>query len=260
MAATPLDAESSAAFGLDAAREYATGEVAGTDDEGAHVNAKLVVVIYKLLFAVAVLAVAVLAHAGLELYLYHRSPDLVYIREDAEGRTVAVLNNREMGTSGNVTVSKDRVTDQDKIMAASKFAAAIYGVSPVPEVRARDIAQAITQMVPQNAQKLSTYLEPILAEQKRDNWSTVWNEQSIYLDKNDRMLVHIIGSQTVDSSPAGGPQHYVKQFDLAVKLYYDKPMETSQKGNPRAARNLNTGFLVLEYTGEEIQKNGPDGK
>ena len=180
--------------------------------------------------------------------------DVGRVREDGEGRTVAVLNNRELGSSGSVTVSKDRVTDKDKLMAASKFAAAVYGVSPVPEVRARDIAQAITQMVPQNAQKLSTYLEPILAEQKRDNWSTVWTEQSITVDKNDRMLVHIIGSQAIDKSPQGIPQKEVKQFDLAVKLFYDKPMETKQKGNPRADRNLNTGFLILEYTGEEIQK------
>jgi hypothetical protein len=254
MAATEFDAGGAAGIGLNAARTASPDTHADDASEGTQVNAKLIVVIYKLLFAVAVLVILNIGQAGLAFYLYHRSPDLVYIREDAEGRTVAVLNNREMGSSGNVTVSKDRVTDQDKLMAASKFAAAIYGVSPVPEVRARDIEQAITQMVPQNAQKLSTYLEPILAEQKRDNWSTVWTEQSIYLDKNDRMLVHIIGSQAVDSSPQGVPQHFVKQFDLAVKVFYDKPMETKQKGNPRAARNLNTGFLILEYTGEEIQK------
>jgi hypothetical protein len=223
-------------------------------DAGTEVNAKLVVVIYKLIAVIFFFAVATLAHAGVEFYLYNRAPDLVYIREDVDGRTVAVLNNRELGSSGNVTVSKDRVTDKDKLMAASKFAAGIYGVSPVPEVRARDIAQVITQTVPQRAQKLSQYLEPILAEQRRDNWSTVWTEQSIYLDKNDKMLVHIIGTQDIDSSPQGVPGKSKKQFDLAIKLFYDKPMEQKQKGNPRADRNLNTGFLILDYSGDEIQK------
>lgn len=227
---------------------------ATTGNAGIEVNAKLVVVLYKLIFLCVLLVLAVVSLAGIGFYLYQRKPDLVYIREDVDGRTVAVLNNRELGTSSNVTVSKDRVTDKDKLMAASKFASAIYGVSPVPEVRARDIAQAITQMVPQRAQILSTYLEPILAEQRRDNWSTVWAEQSSYVDKNDKMLVHIIGTQTIDKSPQNVPQKETKQFDLAIKLYYDKPMEQKQKGNPRADRNLNTGFLILEYTGEEIQK------
>lgn len=227
---------------------------AAKPDAGTEVNAKLVVALYKMIMLCVLLVVSVMALSGIGLYLYYRKPDLVVIREDVDGRTVAVLNNRQLGTSGPVTVSRDRVTEKDKLMAASKFAAAIYGVSPVPEVRSRDIAQAITQMVPQRAQILSTYLEPILAEQKRDNWSTVWTEQSSYVDRNDPMLVHIIGTQAIDSSPQNVPQKSTKQFDLAIKLYYDKPMEQKQKGNPRADRNLNTGFLILEYTGEEIQK------
>ena len=223
-------------------------------DAGTEVNAKLVITIYKLIALCSLLGVAVIVLSGICFYLYQRKADLVYIREDVDGRTVAVLNNREMGTTGNVTVSKDRVTDKDKLMAASKFAAAIYGVSPVPEVRARDIAQAITQTVPQRAKKLSDYLEPFLAEQRRDNWSTVWTEQSAYIDQNDKMLVHIIGTQDIDKSPQGVPDKDAKQYNLTIKLYYDKPMEKEQKGNPRAARNLNTGFLILDYGGEEIQK------
>lgn len=234
---------------LDALAQAAVQPNAGTE-----VNAKLVLAIYKLISLCVFLVLAVLLASGIGFYLYQRKPDLVYIREDVDGRTVAVLNNRELGTSGNVTVAKDRVTDKDKLSAASKFAAAIYGVSPVKEVRERDIAQAITQMVPQRAKILSDYLEPIIAEQRRDNWSTVWAEQSSSVDRNDKMLVHIIGTQTIDKSPQGVPQREVKQFDLAIKLYYDKPMEQKQKGNPRADRNLNTGFLILEYTGEEIQK------
>lgn len=236
----------------------ASGAVAPNDeamaDTGTEVNAKLVITIYKLIALCSLLVVAVIALSGICFYLYTRNPDLVYIREDVDGRTVAVLNNREMGTSGNVAISKDRVTDKDKLMAASKFVASIYGVSPVPEVRERDIAQAITQMVPQRAKKLSDYLEPFLAEQRRDNWSTVWTEQSAYIDQNDKMLVHIIGTQAIDKAPQGVPQKDTKQFNLTIKLYYDKPMEKEQKGNPRAARNLNTGFLVLEYGGDEIQK------
>jgi hypothetical protein len=245
----PLDSPHAAASEL-----VLTALDAARSDAGTQINAQLVVVVYKLISLAVLLVLSVIALAGISFYLYQRKADLVYIREDVDGRTVAVLNNRELGTSGSVTVTKDRVTDKDKLMAASKFAAAIYGVSPVPEVRARDIAQAITQMVPQRAQILSTYLEPILAEQKRDNWSTVWTEQSSSVDRNDKMLVHIIGTQVIDKSPQNVPTKQTKQFDLAVKLYYDKPMEQKQKGNPRADRNLNTGFLILEYTGEEIQK------
>lgn len=221
---------------------------------GIEVNAKLVIAVYKLISLNVLMVICLILVTGISLYLYNRKPDLVYIRETNDGRTVAVLNNREMGTSGNVTITKDRVTDKDKLMAAEKFAAAIYGVSPVPEVRARDIAQAITQMVPQRAQKLSTYLEPILAEQKRDNTSAVWTLQSSSVDQNDKLLIHIIGTQAIDSTPQGVPQKQLKQFDLSIKLSYDKPMEQKQKGNPRADRNLNTGFLILDYSGDEIQK------
>lgn len=223
-------------------------------DSGTQVNAALVGAIYKLIALAVFLVLSVLALVAVNFYLHQRKPDLVVIREGEDGRQVAVLNNREMGTSANVTVSKDRVTDKDKITAASKFASAIYGVSPVPEVRARDISQAVMQFVPQRAEKLSKYLEPILAKQKAENWSTVWKEQTAYVDPNDKLLVHIIGTQEIDSFPQNVPTRTVVQFNLSIKLTYDRPMHEKQNGNPRAERNLNTGFLIFDYTGEEIKK------
>lgn len=215
-------------------------------------DARDVMLNYRLVFLSLILALLCVGEAGIILYQSLRKADLIVIDDTSDKRIV--LNNREVGSTQSVSLGPNRSLDSDKVLAASEYIRLIYEVDPT--TRGKDIERALRMMVPDKAVKFSNYLtngDGLLSVQKAENWQAVWTVQSVNIDARDSFRVNIIGTQDITRTIDNKTERLQKQFNLSVKLAEDAAMKKEQRGNPRAARNFNTGFLIVEYTGDEIK-------
>ena len=220
-------------------------------------DARDVAMNYKLLGLVLLQTLIILVLAGVMLWLLNRKPDLVVIDDTTDKRVV--LNNREFGTSPSAALLPNQLLDRDKIAAAKRFLALRYNVDQ--QTLGKDTETALSMVYPQTAQVLSTYWTKCdgtpdcvtIAQQRAENWQAIWTPQTITIDARDKYLVHVIGVQQVTRTVNNQVENFEKQFQFHVKLVVDKAMKKEQGGDPRSERNFNTGFLILQYTGEQIK-------
>ncbi len=199
--------------------------------------------IYKLTWLATLLAFFLFATIGAAFYLFHRDPDLIVI-DNTTGQRL-VLNNREVSSTPNVRVGKDRLTDNDKKYVAGEFIKAVYNINPV--TREADLARAMEMMLPSRAEQFSDWLKQqgVLRREKQEGYQATWTPQVVEVDPRDPLAVRIIGEQQLTKFPGGVMQRENVQYNLIVRLKPDRAK--------RDPRNLNSGFIVVEYTGDTVK-------
>ncbi len=205
-----------------------------------------VTTILNLTRLVMVMAVLIVASAGVNIYQYYRRPDRIVV-DGSSGRVLSI-NDRNYGKEEGVEFGPDRLTSQDKLYITREFVRYLYQVDPA--TRPRDVEKALTMMVPDSAVKFAKWMKErgILDQQKAESWQASWSPMDVAVDQNDPYTVNVIGKQEINKVVAGAVQKETKQLRLTIKLVADN------KG--RADRNLRSGFLISYLDSHELNDSG----
>lgn len=192
-------------------------------------------------------ALLLLASVGLNVFQYIRRPDRIII--DRSSGQVLMINDREYGEIGAVSVGPDRPEAKEKEYISNQFIKAVYGIDPA--TRAKDMERAIRMMVPESAGKFAAWLKQtgVLDKQRTESWQVVWIPQQAEIDRTDPYMVRILGRQQITKVVANAAKQEARQLSFTLKLVVDK--------QGRAEHNLMSGFLVAWFDEKEVV---PDGK
>jgi len=199
----------------------------------------------RLMSALGIAVVIILVQSAFSLTLYLRRPDRIVVDRTAGGDRVVVMNNREYGLTDGVAFSPDEPTAGDKKYLASHFLNLYYGNNP--DVRDRQLNEAIGLMIPARGRELFEYLRRnrLLEQQAAESWQGRWTEQQIWVDPSDPFTVHVIGTQGLMRIVEGRAVEETHQLNLTVKLTRDEL--------GRADRNNRTGYRITWFGWEELQ-------
>lgn len=206
--------------------------------------------VFNLTRLLILMAVIIVASGSANIFQYVRRPDRIVV-DGSTGRVLSI-NDRNYGREENVEFGPDRLTPEDKLYATKEFVRYLYRIDPA--TRQRDLAKALTMMVPDSAVKFSNWMKQrgVLDQQQAESWQALWTTMDVSVDRSDAYTVNVIGKQEITKVVGGATQNETKQLRVTVKLVADP------KG--RADRNLRTGFLIAMLDVHELPDSSAPSK
>jgi hypothetical protein len=174
-------------------------------------------------------------------------PRIITAVVSEDGRRLANLDDIKFGKYGPVAFSPDEPSDQDKADLVEEFCKTLYGIDP--QARKYQLERAYDMLVPDFAREYFTaYKASGQVDQQRDErWQASWKRNKVEFDRQDRYVIHVIGTQEVTKYLGDRTEREVIQHAVDFRLADDSPRQT---------RNFHTGFLISYFRGEVISR-GP---
>lgn len=206
-----------------------------------------VITIGSLFRAVWVLLIIVMLSVGINLFLAFRKADRIVV-DKTSGR-VTELNNRDYGSTENVSLTPDIPGDTDKKYLAKEFLTALYEVEQ--STREGQINKVLRMVDPDLSLAMAARLKQngVLAAEKADSLNSSWELQDLTVDERDPYILRAIGTRRIRRKVGG---HDVEEsMQLKCKfLLKDSPTSPARNDS-----NLRTGFSILRFRVEPV-----DGK
>lgn len=225
-------------------------ENSATENVGKHSTQYLardpedIVTITSLFRAVWVLLFIVALSVGMNLFLALRKADRIVV-DKTSGR-VTELNNRDYGSTENVSITPDTPSETDKKYLIREFLTALYEVEQTTRegqinkllrMLDSDLSLAMASRLKQNG---------VLAAEKADSVNSTWELQDLTVDERDPYILRAIGIRRIRRKAAG--QDVEESMQLKCKfLLKDSPTSPVRNDN-----NLRTGFTILRFRVEPV--------
>ena len=191
--------------------------------------------------AVGLIAVSILAAVG-----FFRRPRVLVAVQTPDGQRIARIDDVNFGTSEQIQMGEDNLSDLDKKELVNQFLNAFYNVDLAS--RSKDVPRAMQMMVPESARfYFKTLSEQGQLQRERDEgWSAVWKTDSFEVDRADRNAVQIIGTQQLRRIVGGVAKAEKIQYKLTFLLH----TEGSRNNSP-----LRTGYWIINFKAEELSRS-----
>ena len=194
-------------------------------------------------FVILICAAGLVILSILSGALYLRRPTVNTIVKTSDGQRVVSINDRQFGCGEPVELGKDNLSNDDKTYLVNQFSKWILGVY-LPS-RATDVENALNLIEDKNF--LKEYSNQLvggqLQREKREQWNAVWNPQKIVVDKNNPMLVRVIGTQELTRVENDSTKKEKNQYELTFELTTDSKRDDD---------DLRTGFKILKFNAEKL--------
>lgn len=203
-----------------------------------------VLTISSLFRAVWVLLIIVMLSVGINLFLAFRKADRIVI-DKTSGR-VTELNNRDYGSTENVSITPDIPGDTDKKYLAKEFLTALYAVEQA--TREGQINKVLRMVDPDLSLAMAARLKQngVLAAEKADSLNSSWELQDLTVDERDPYILRAIGTRRIRRKVGG--QDVEESMQLKCKfLLKDSPSSPARNDS-----NLRTGFSILRFRVEPV--------
>lgn len=178
---------------------------------------------------------------------YVVKPRIITAVVTEDGRTLAYLDDIKFGKYGPVSFAPDEPTDRDKTDLVEEFCKTLYGIDP--QARKYQLERVYDMLVLDFAREYFTaYKASGQIDQQRDErWQATWTRNKVEIDRQDRYVIHVIGTQEVTKYLGDRTERETIQHSVDFRLVDDSPRQT---------HNFHTGFLISYFRGEVISR-GP---
>lgn len=193
------------------------------------------------LLAVGLVAVSVLAGVG-----YFRRPKVMVAVQTPDGKRVAQLDDLSFGATEQIQMGEDNLTHRDKEYLVNQFLQTFYAVDLAS--RAKDVPKALSYLAPASAASLYKVLneQGYFQRERDEGWSSLWKTDSVEVDRNDRNLLRVIGTQDLRRVMGGKTRRERIQFKFTFVLHTEGKRENSP---------LRSGYWILNFKPEELSRN-----
>lgn len=203
-----------------------------------------VLTITSLFRAVWVLLFVVMLSVGMSLFLALRKADRIVI-DKTTGR-VTELNNRDYGSTENVSITPDIPGETDKRYLVKEFLKALYEVEQTS--RESQVNKLLRMLDPDLSLAMAARLKQngVLAAEKADSVNSTWELQDLTVDERDPYILRAIGVRRIRRKAAG--QDVEESLQLKCKFL----LKNSPTSPVRNDNNLRTGFTILRFRVEPV--------
>ena len=193
------------------------------------------------LLSLGLVAVSVLAGVG-----YFRRPKVMVAVQTPDGQRIAQLDDVRFGGTEQIQMGEDTLTNRDKEYLVNQFLQTFYGVDLAS--RSKDVPKALSLLAPAPAASLYKVLneQGYFQRERDEGWSASWKTDSVEVDRNDRNLLRVIGTQDLRRVMGGKTRRERIQFKLTFVLHTEGKREDSP---------LRSGYWILNFKPEELSRN-----
>lgn len=193
------------------------------------------------ILATGLVVVSIVAAVG-----YFRRPKVLVAVQSADGRRIAQIDDINFGTTDQIQMGEDNLTDADKRELVENFLQSFYAVDLAS--RSKDVPRALRMVIPSNAQVLYKNLneQGILQRERDEGWSASWTTDSFDVDRTDKNLAQVIGTQMLRRNAGGKLKQERVQYKILFQLYTEGKREESP---------LRTGYWIANFKAEELSRS-----
>ncbi|HLM62484.1 MAG TPA: hypothetical protein VK308_16910, partial [Pyrinomonadaceae bacterium] len=193
------------------------------------------------ILGIGLVIVSVLCAVG-----YFRRPKVLVAVQSEDGRRILSIDDQKFGAAEQIQMGEDNLTNADKRELVENFLQSYYAVDLAS--RSKDIPRALKMIVPSNAAMLYKNLneQGILQRERDEGWSASWTTDSFDVDRTDRNLATVIGTQILRRSTGGRIKQERVQYKILFQLYTEGKREESP---------LRTGYWIANFKAQELSRN-----
>ena len=193
-----------------------------------------------LLLSLGLVVVSVLAGVG-----YFRRPKVMVAVQTSDGQRIAQLDDVKFGATEQIQMGEDTLTNRDKEYLVNQFLQTFYAVDLAS--RAKDVPKALSFLAPTSAGSLYKVLneQGYFQRERDEGWSASWKTDSVEVDRGDKNLLRVIGTQDLRRVMAGKTKRERIQFKLTFVLHTEGKREDSP---------LRSGYWIVNFKPEELSR------
>jgi len=194
-----------------------------------------------LALAIGLVIVSIISAVG-----YFRRPKVLVAVQSADGQRIAKIDDINFGTAEQIQMGEDNLSNADKRELVENFLQAFYAVDLAS--RSKDVPRALKMLIPANAQLLYKNLneQGVLQRERDEGWSSSWTTDSFEVDRSDRNLASVIGTQMLRRNSSGKIKQERVQYKILFQLYTEGKREESP---------LRTGYWIANFKAEELSRS-----
>lgn len=195
--------------------------------------------------SIGLVLVSVLAAVG-----FFRRPKVLVAVQTPDGQRIAQIDDINFGSTEQIQMGEDNLNDRDKRELVENFLQTYYGVDLAS--RSKDVPKALSMLIPDSAKQLYKVLneQGVLQRERDESWSGSWKTESFEVDRKDKNLVLVIGTQSLRRMVGGK----VKSERIQYKIPFVLHTEGKRDNSP-----LRTGYWIVNFKPEEISRNETEG-
>lgn len=193
-----------------------------------------------LILVAGLIVVSVLAGIG-----FFRHPRVLVSVLTPDGQRITQIDDTKFGTSEQIQMGDDNLTDKDKQELVNNFLQTFYAVDLAS--RSKDVPKALSMMIPESAKSYYKTLneQGFLQKERDEGWSSSWKTDSFEVDRNDKNSVQVIGTQQLRRMIGGKPINERVQYKIQFSLHTEGKRENSP---------LRTGYWIVNFKSEELSR------
>lgn len=203
--------------------------------------------LYKIItfLSVGLVLVSVLAGIG-----FFRRPKVLVAVQTPDGQRITQMDDVNFGATEQIQMGEDNLNDRDKKELVENFLQTYYGVDLAS--RSKDVPKALSMLVPDSARQVYKILneQGLLQRERDESWSGSWKTESFEVDRKDKNMVLVIGTQNLRRLIGGKAKTERIQYKIPFILHTEGKRDSSP---------LRTGYWILNFKSEEISRNEIEG-
>lgn len=191
--------------------------------------------------ALGLVLVSLIAAVG-----YFRRPKVMVAVTTPDGQRIAKIDDVNFGATEQIQMGEDNLNNRDKEYLVNQFLDSFYAVDLAS--RNRDVQKSLGMMIPGSAQILYKSLneQGFLQRERDEGWSASWKTESFEMDRTDRNLASVIGTQILRRNLGGKIKQERVQYKIRLQLYTEGKREETP---------LRTGYWIANFKAEELSRS-----
>lgn len=177
---------------------------------------------------------------------YFRRPKVLVAVQTPDGQRIAKIDDVNFGATDQIQMGEDNLSNADKRELVENFLQSFYAVDLAS--RSKDVPRALKMITPAAAAQLYKNLneQGILQRERDEGWSATWTTDSFEVDRSDRNLASVIGTQILRRNSSGRIKQERVQYKILFQLYTEGKRETSP---------LRTGYWIANFKPQELSRS-----
>ncbi len=206
----------------------------------------LVRAVNRLNRVVFVLALALVIVSLISAVGYFRRPKVIVSVQTPDGQRIAKIDDVNFGGTEQIQMGEDNLSNRDKEYVINQFLESFYGVDLAS--RSQDVKKILGLMIPASAKTLYKNLneQGILQRERDEGVAASWTTESFEVDRLDRNLAHVIGTQIMRRNSGGKIKQERVQYKIIFQLYTEGKREETP---------LRSGYWVANFKAEELSRS-----
>jgi hypothetical protein len=193
-----------------------------------------------LVLGIGLVIVSILAAVG-----FYRRPKVIVAVQSADGQRITQIDDTKFGSTEQIQMGEDNLSNKDKNELIENWLQGRFAIDLAS--RSKDVPKFLSLMIPSTAGGLFKQLNETgeLQRERDEGWSGSWKTDSIDVDRNDKNIVQVIGTQNLRKVVAGKPKTERIQYKIVFSLHTEGKRDNSP---------LRTGYWIVNYKDEVLSR------